>query len=575
MVYTVTMYIEAVPNRGSRPALLLREGRRQGKKIVKRTLLNLTDWPTDRIQALRWILADRPVAPIDELFVIERSLPHGHVDAILRTIRHLGLDTVIASKPCRERDLILALIVERLIHPCSKLASTRLWQTTSLAEELHVEEADVNEAYRALDWLLARQERIEAKLAKRHLTEGSLVLYDVSSSSYEGRTCPLAQYGHNRDGEKDLPCIVYGLLTDEEGRPVAVQVYPGNTGDPKTVPDQVTRLRERFGLDHLVLVGDRGMLTEVQINALRAHPGLGWISALRSRAIRELVEGHVLQMSLFDERNLAEIRSPEFPGERLVACFNPMLADERRRKREDLLKATEKALQKIAEAVSRRTKTPLSADQIGLKVGRVIQRWKMAKHFEWTIGNGAFTWNRNTEGIAREEALDGIYVIRTSEPAERLAPEEVVRSYKRLTQVERAFRSLKGIDLQLRPIHHRLPDRVRAHVFLCMLAYYVERHMRRSLAPLLFEDEELPQVRATRDAVKPAKVSASAKEKKLTRQTPDGFDVHSFQTLLEALGTRCRNRCRFRGDGTPTAAIQVTEATPLQTKALALLGLAP
>jgi len=575
LVYNVTMYIETVPNRRSRPAILLREGRRQGKKIIKRTLLNLTDWPADRIQGLRWILADRPVAPIDKLFVIERSLPHGHVDAILRTIHKLGLDTLIASKPCRERDLILALIVERLIDPCSKLASVRLWHTTSLAEELHVEDADVNEVYGALDWLLGRQERIEAKLARLHLNEGSLVLYDVSSSSYEGRTCPLAQYGHNRDGQKDLPCIVYGLLTDGEGRPVAVQVYPGNTGDPKTVPDQVTRLRERFGLSHVVLVGDRGMLTDVQIEALRAHPGLGWVSALRSQAIRGLVDGQCLQMSLFDERNLAEIRSPEFPGERLVACFNPVLAEERRRKREALLKATERALERIAAAVSRRTKTPLTSDQIGLKVGRVVERWKVAKHFEWTIGDGTFTWKRKTEAIEREAALDGIYVIRTSEAAGRLGSEEVVRSYKRLTQVERAFRSLKGMDLRLRPIHHRLPDRVRAHVFLCMLAYYVDWHMRRLLAPLLFEDEELPKARATRDAVKPAEVSATAKEKKASRRTPDGLEVHSFQTLLEALATRCRNRCRLRGDGTPTTVIQVTEPTPLQTRALALLGLSP
>lgn len=575
MVYAVTMYIDTIPNRGSRPAILLREGKRQGKKIIKRTLLNLTDWPADRIQGLRWLLADRPVAPIDELFVIERSLPHGHVDAILRTIRKLGLDTLIASKPCRQRDLILALIVERLIAPCSKLASVRLWQATSLAEELHVEDADVNEAYGAMDWLLGRQERIEAKLAQRHLTEASRVLYDVSSSSYEGRTCPLAQYGHNRDGEKDLACIVYGLLTDDEGRPVAVEVYPGNTADPKTMPDQVTKLRERFGLTHVVLVGDRGMLTDVQIDALRAHPGLGWVSALRSQAIRGLVDGQCLQLSLFDERNLAEIRSPDFPGERLVACFNPVLAEERRRKREALLKATEQALERIAAEVSRRRKTPLTSDQIGLKVGRVVQRWKMRKHFEWTIGNGTFTWRRNREAIEREAALDGIYVIRTSEPAERLNSEEVVRSYKRLTQVERAFRSLKGMDLRVRPIHHRLPDRVRAHVFLCMLAYHVEWHMRRLLAPLLFEDEELPEARATRDAVKPAEVSASAKQKKAARRTTEGLEVHSFQTLLKALGTRCRNRCRLRGDGAPTTVIQITEPTPLQTRAMALLGLGP
>lgn len=572
-MYNVTMYIEAVPNRRSRPTLLLREGKRQGKKIIKRTVLNLTDWPAERVQALRWLLQDRPLAPIDQHFVIERAVAHGHVEAILGTIRKLGLEVLIASKPCRQRDLIVALIVERLLHPCSKLASVRLWPTTTLGEELHVQDADVDEVYAALDWLLARQARIEAKLAKRHLVEGAPVLYDVSSSSYEGRTCPLAQYGNNRDGQKDLACIVYGVLTDGEGRPVAVQVYAGNTGDPKTVPDQVVKLRERFGLRHVVLVGDRGMLTAARIEALRAYPGLGWVSALRSHAIRALMEGEVLQPSLFDERNLAEIRSPEFPGERLVACFNPVLADERRRKREDLLKSTEQALEKIAVEAGRRTKKRLTPDQIGLKVGKVIQRWKMGKHFELTIGEGSFAWKRNEQAIRREAALDGIYVIRTSESAEQMGSEEVVRNYKRLTQVERAFRSLKGMHVRVRPIHHRLPDRVRAHVFVCVLALYVEWHMRRLLSPLLFEDEELPEARLTRDAVKPAEVSASAKEKKATRQTAEGLPVHSFDTLLAELGSRCRTHCRLHGEGTTPTFAQVTQATPLQTKALSLLGL--
>jgi hypothetical protein len=371
----VAMYIERIPNRNSRPAILLREGWREGNRIRKRTIANLTNWPEETIKALRRLLKGKPMVAADEVFVIERSLPHGNVEAVLGTIKRLGLDTLIYSKHCRERDLVMAMIAERLIRPCSKLATTRLWHTTTLAEELGVADADEDDLYEAMDWVLERQAHIEKKLAARHLSEGSIVLYDVTSSYYEGRSCPLASFGYNRDGKKGRAIIVYGLLTDEAGRPVAVEVYPGNTGDPSTVPSQVEKLRSRFGLDRVVLVGDRGMITQTQIDTLKEYPGLGWISALRSQAIRNLVNGGSLQMSLFDEKNLAEIHAPEFPHERLIACHNPLLAEERRQKRERLLAATEKGLEKIAREVARRRKTPLDKVEIGTKVGRVLNRY--------------------------------------------------------------------------------------------------------------------------------------------------------------------------------------------------------
>jgi len=419
------MYIDIVPNRNSRPAVLLREAWREGKRIRKRTVANLTDWPPDKIEALRRLLKGDKLLAVDDAFAIERSLPHGHVRAVLETISRLGLEKLISSRRCRERDLVIAMITEQLIHPCSKLATTRLWHSTTLADELSVADADEDELYAALDWLWSRQDAVEKKLASRHLSEGSTVLYDVSSSYYEGRTCSLARYGHNRDRKKGKPIIVYGVMTDGEGRPLAVQVYPGNTNDSKTVPDQVQKLRERFGLTEVLLVGDRGMLTRTQIAHLREYPGLGWISALRSTEIRDLAERADLQMSLFDQQNLAEIQSSEYPGERLIACLNPYLAEERRRKREDLLAATERDLTRISGAVRRRTAKPLDRTAIALKVGKVIQ------HFLLEIGDGEFRWQRNEESIQREAALDGIYVLRTSVPAEKLSAADTVRRYKR------------------------------------------------------------------------------------------------------------------------------------------------
>jgi len=566
------MYIDIVPNRNSPPAVLLRESWREGRRTVKRTLANLSHWPAEKIEALRAVLRDEPLVPRDELVVIEQTRPHGHVAAVLGVARRLGVEALLDGRPSRERDLVLAMMVERVLHPCSKLATTRLWRTTTLAEELNVEDAQVEELYAALDWLLARQEKIEKKLAALHLSEGGLVLYDVSSSYYEGRCCPLAQYGKDRDGKKGRPIIVYGLMTDGQGRPVAIEVYPGNTGDPTTLADQVEKLRGRFSLRRVVLAGDRGMLTAARIEALKEHPGLGWISALRSSDIQELTVKGDLQLSLFDELNLAEIEAPAaFPGERLVACFNSQLAEERARKRDDLLQATEKAFARIKADAARRTKTPFTQEELALKVGRVAWRWKMKKHFELTIEDGRFDWKRDEASIAREKALDGIYILRTSEPKERLSAPQAVRAYKSLAHVERAFRTLKGIDLRIRPIHLRTPNHVRAHILLCMLAYYVEWHMREALAPLLFEDERLAEARATRDPVAPARPSPEVQRKKAERLTPDGLPLHSFGTLLKHLANVARNRCRIKSDPQGPTWSQLTEPDPLQARAFELL----
>jgi transposase len=553
---------------------LLRRSFRDGPHVKHQTLANLSHLPERLIDLIRRSLRGEDFVSVNERFRVIRSTPHGHVEAVLGTIRQLGLDTLLGAKPSPERDLVLAMIAARVLFPSSKLATTRHWHSTTLAEELGVADAQVDDLYQAMDWLLDRQTAIENKLAQRHLSERTLVLYDVSSSFYEGRTCPLARYGHDRDGKKGLPIIVYGLLTDSVGRPVAIEVYPGNTADPKTVPDQVDKLRRRFGLERVVLVGDRGMLTETQLRALRKHPGLGWISALRSQSIRELLaQGH-LQRSLFDEVNLAEIRSPAFPGERLIACYNPLLAEQRHRKRQELLTQTEKKLMALTREVARRTRKPLAQTAIALKAGRHVNRWKMAKHYLLTIADGVFAWERNQASITQEEQLDGIYVIRTSEPKRRLSAADSVRGYKRLTEVERAFRTLKGIDLLVRPIFHRVEPRVRAHLFLCMLAYYVEWHMRAALAPLLFADEELSENKATRDPVAPAQPSESAKHKKARRRTARGHGVHSFRTLLADLAQRCRNTCTITTSEPDATFTHITDRTALQAEAFRLLKLA-
>ena len=550
---------------------LLRRSIRKGKTVTHETLGNLSHLPDHLIDLIKRALKGEVFVPAAEAFRVTRSLPHGHVEVVLKMIRKLGLDELVASEPSRRRDLVIAMIAERLLFPSSKLANTRHWHDTTLAEELGVADADEDQLYDAMDWLLERQETIEKKLARRHLSDGALVLYDVTSSYYEGKTCPLARFGHDRDGKTGCPILVSGALTDADGRPIAVHVYPGNTGDPKTIPDQVEALTKRFGLSRVVLVGDRGMLTQTQIDVLKKHPGLGWISALRSGAIRRLLaDGRLIRVDLEAER-LAEITSPEFPDERLVACYNPQLAEQRRQKRQDLLAATQAELETLAAHVARPAGPRETAAAIGVRAGKIINHYKMAKHFILTIRDGHLGWARKEDAIKNEELLDGIYVIRTSEPAERLTAADGVRSYKRLALVEQAFRCLKGIDLLVRPIHHRTADRVRAHILLCLLAYYVEWHLRQAWEPLLFEDEELAEERRHRDPVAPAQASKSARLKKKTRASSGGLPIQSFRTLLAHLGTRCRNTCVVTADHSQTTFRQVTEADALQAEALRLI----
>ena len=467
------------------------------------------------------------------------------------------------------------MIAARILFPVSKLDTVARWGQCTLAEELAVGDADEDELYQALDWLLGRQEAIEDKLARKHLGQGGSVLYDLSSSFYYGSHCPLAKFGHDRDGKKGLMVIVYGVLANAQGCPVATQVYAGNTADPRTVADQAKKMKERFGLERAVLVGDRGCITTAQIKTLKEHPGLGWIGALRSTAIRKLLDDKLIQPSLFDRQNLAEIASADYPNERLVARFNPLLAEERGRKRDELLATTEKLLEKIVVSVKRRTKKPLSKSEIALKVGRDINRYKMAKHFEVNIGDWSFAYKRRIAQIEREKQLDGIYVIRTSEPAARLSAPDAVRGYKSLAQVERAFRCLKGVDLLVRPIYLRTEAHVRGHIFLCLLAYYVEWHMRRALTPLLFADEELEELRRVRDPVLPAKPSQSVKLKKAEHRTEDGLAVQSWPSLLQSLHTMCRNTCRMKDDPAGPSFVVETDANDLQRRVFELLGLYP
>jgi transposase len=550
---------------------LLRRSIRKGESVTHETLGNLSHLPDHLIEIIKRSLKGDTFVPASKAFSITRSLPHGHVDAVLMMIRKLGVEELIASKPSPERNLVVAMIVERILFPCSKLAHTRHWHATTLAEELDVAYAKEDDLYQALDWLLERQRAIEKKLARRHLGEGAMVLYDVTSSYYEGKTCPLSRFGYDRDGKTGCPIIVYGVLTDADGRPIAVQVYPGNTADPKTVPDQVEALTKRFDLSRVVLVGDRGMLTQTQIDVLKKHPGLGWISALRSPAIRRLLDQGVLVRKDLESERLAEITSPEFPGERLVACYNPLLAEQRRHKRQELLAATQAELETLAASVARPAAPPETAAEIGVRAGKIINHYKMSKHFTLTIRDGFLGWARKQDAIHKEELLDGIYVIRTSEPSERLKADDTVRSYKRLALVEQSFRCLKGIDLLVRPIYHRLADRVKAHILMCILAYYVEWHLRQAWEPLLFEDEDLALDRQSRDAVLPARASASVRLKKKSHVTKDDLPVHSFRTLIAHIGTRCRNTCVINGDPTQTTFGQVTDADALQEEALRLI----
>ncbi len=573
------MYIETVPNRNSPPAILLREGWREGGKVRKRTLANLSKWPGAKVDTLRRLLKNEPLVGRDDAFDIVRSRPHGHVAAALGTLRKLRLDRTIAGADSPERRRALALIVARILDPGSKLATARgLAEATardSLAETLGLQDCGEDDLYAAMDWLLERQNAIERRLAKRHLEDGALVLYDLTSVWLEGRHCPLARRGYSRDGKKGKLQIEFGLLCDAGGCPVAVEVFDGNTADPATVGAQVDKLRRRFGLSKVVLVGDRGMLTEARIREDVRPAGLDWISALRGPAVRSLVESGAVQLSLFDETDLVEVRSDAYPGERLMVCRNPLLAEERARRREELLRATGALLDPIAAATRRDKRRLKGADKIGLRAGKVVGKHKMAKHFELDIEDDAFGHRRKPESIAAEAALDGLYVVRTSLPAGELDAEGAVRAYKRLSAVERAFRSLKTVDLKVRPVFHRTADRVRAHVFLCMLAYYVEWHMRARLKPLLFDDHDPAAAAAARASiVAPARVSEAAREKARSKRTADGLPVHSFRTLLGDLATVARNRVAPRLPGAEPFDI-LTRPTALQREAFKLLGVRP
>jgi hypothetical protein len=572
------MYIEAVPNRGSPPAVLLRESFRENGRVGKRTLANLSDWPTPLVEGFRTLLKGG-VAVAAEGIRIRRALPHGHAAAVLGTIRAIGLDRLL-GKPIDKRlvPLAIALIASRLISPASKLATARELAAdtagSSLGRLLELGAVEESELYRALDWLGARQAAIETALARRHLKDGALVLYDVSSSWLEGRCCELARFGYSRDGKKGKLQIVYGLLCAADGCPVAVEVFEGNTADPMTLSTQIDKLKERFGLSRVVLVGDRGMITSARIRDELKPAGLDWITALRAPQIRALLDTGAFQLSLFDERDLAEITAPEFPGERLVVCKNPLLAEERARKREDLLQATEAALAKLADQIARGT-GPKRQDKIGRAIGRIENRYKLAKLFDIAVAEDGFTFGRNQAHIAQEARLDGFYVIRTSVEDKALAAESVVGAYKSLARVERAFRSLKTVDLHLRPIHHWLASRVRAHVFLCMLACHVEWHMRECLKPMLFDDDD-PTAAARKRAsiVAPAQSSPAALRKRASKLTANGGPVHSFHSLLRDLATCTLNEMTTTLNHAYSFTLVATP-TPIQAQAFTLLDVDP
>jgi Transposase DDE domain len=564
------MHIDIVPNRTSPPAVLLRESYREGARVRKRTLANLSALSAEQVDAIRRTLKGETLVPVAELFEIVHSRHHGHVQAVRAAMAHLGFESLIASRASRERDLIVALVMARILEPTSKLATTRWWHTTTLPDACGVTDADEDDLYAALDWLITRQVYIEKKLAARHLTTGGFVLYDLSSSYFEGTTSPLAARGYNRDGKSGKLQVNYGLLTDPRGCPVAVSVFEGNTGDPKTLMPQVEKLQQTFAIDQLVLVGDRGMISQKQINELKQRDGIAWITALRTGAIRKLVNGGHIQLGLFDQRHLFEITHPDFPGERLVACRNPQLALLRAHKRQSLLDATSRELEHVRGMIARGTIKGKAA--IGVRIGKVVDKYKMSKHLVLDIRDEGFDFHLDDAKVSAEAALDGIYVVRTSVPAHRLATDDVVRSYKMLSQVERAFRSLKTIDLEVRPIRHRLEDRVKAHIFLCMLAHYVAWHMMESWRELLFSDEN-QQAKTTRDPVAPATRSAAALAKVHAKVLDDGTPVHSFHTLLQDLSSIVSNTCRRRGAsavGEPTFNV-VTTPSPTQQRAYNLL----
>jgi transposase len=572
------MYIERVPNRNSPPAVLLRESYREGGKIRKRTLANLSKLPDTVVDNLRIVLkGGAAIENLSESFSVERSLPHGHVAAVLGTIKKLSLHNLIAPENSRKRALVLAMIVARILDPRSKLATARGLNSetccSSLSELLGLEKADEDELYEAMDWLVSRQESIENELAKIHLTEGGLVLYDVSSTYFEGTQCPLARYGYNRDKKKGFLQIVFGLICDKRGCPVAVEVFEGNTSDTTTITAQIEKVRHRFGIQQVVWVGDRGMITNTRILAeFQPVEGLDWITALRAPQIRKLVEQEAVQLSLFDETDLVEFSCSDYPGERLIACRNPMLAQEKSLTRVALLQATEQELNKIVIATSRDKRALKGADQIGLRVGRVLNSKGVGKYFNIAITEESFSFSRNEVAIAKDSALDGVYIIRTSVKSETLDAAQTVRAYKSLSTVEQAFRSYKTVDLKVRPIYHRLEQRVKAHVFLCMLAYYVEWHMRKALAPLLFDDEKVTvELEEKSSIVAPSKRSKKARAKAATKKTSEKLPVHSFRTLMADLATIVKNKFQSNGLEAYLTFEKITQPTPLQQKAIELL----
>lgn len=570
------MYIATVPNRNSPPAILLRESFRESGKVRNRTLANLSHWPPEKIAALRQVLQGNWATglPLPQAFEITRSLPHGHVAALWGMMHRLELDALLEKKASRPRQCVLAMLASRILEPGSKLATARALAAetrhSTLGELLSLEDVDEDELYAAMDWLLPRQAKIESALAQRHLFEGTLVLYDVTSTYFEGHRCPLAKFGHSRDERRHNPQIIFGVLSNGEGCPVAVEVFEGNTGDPKTLAAQLNKLRERFGLKRLVLVGDRGMITEKRIEEeLRPLEGLEWITALRTQQVQALVSDGTLQLSLFDQRDLAEIRHPDYPGERLILCRNPLLAAERARKRKELIEAAENRLHEIAAACRRKRRALKSAQRISFLVGQALGPLKVAKYFQWEVTAEGLHYERDQKRIHADAQIDGIYVLRTSVPSEQSSTEQTVLAYKRLAAVERAFRSLKSVDLNIRPIHHRLPERVKAHVLICLLAYYVEWHMRRALAPVLFDDENPGQRPGS--PVAPALRSISAQRKARTKRTSDGLPVQSFQDWLKELATITKNHVQPKIKSIPAFQV-ITRRTAAQQGALELLG---
>ena len=565
------MYIAIVPNRNSPPAVLLRESVREGGKIVKKTLANLSGLPPERIAAVRLALAGKAAVPAESMLEVLASRPHGHVKAVKTAMDRLGMAHLLSASPCRERNIVLALLAQRLVRPATMLASVRELEEDTVAEEFGVGGVTVDQVYAAMDWLLKRQDRIQRKLAARHVRDGDALYYDVSCSSYHGTHCPLARRGYNRDGLK-LPAVVYGVLAAPGGQPIALTAHPGSTADPATVPDVLARLKQTGR--RVVLVGDRGMLEKPQLDAIRSTGNMGWISCLRSTDLKKIIRPSAeTDAPLFDRRNLAEITNhPDFPDERIILCHNEILAMDRRRARDELLEATEAALVKIRQWCSRR-KTPADDGTVGRKVGVALQKWKVGKHFDVTIKDGTLRWERREEKIAEEAALDGWYAVRTSEPADVLSAEDAVRKYKQLERVERVFRTFKGMDLRVRPIHHRLETRVRCHLLLCLLAYYVEWHMRKALAPLLYDDECIDGVRAARDPVAPAEVSESARRKKARATSDDDTAPVAWTTLLSRQGTLVRNECALGPDErTRTVIRRETTPTPWQRRAYQLLA---